>query len=165
MSDPDQHVCEVQLVHAAMVTVRKHCNAHTAYAKFRSALELLETFGLAPGAMGQTISQCEGLFTVEVTAHREFVRQQEDDYKDFLLRYQRSMGFVSPPANGNSNDADAKITKWNEANSMHADMSSVKELRSEVARLHEEHHRQVERSIIVQRQVEQLRLQLEKLSK
>ena len=47
-SDPDQHICEVQLVHAGMLTARKHCNAHTMYSKFRSALELLETFGLGP---------------------------------------------------------------------------------------------------------------------
>merc|ERR1719409_2027490 len=46
VSDPDQHVCEVQLVHEGMLTARKHCNAHAAYSKFRSALEMLEAFGL-----------------------------------------------------------------------------------------------------------------------
>ena len=46
VSDPDQHMCEVQLVHAEMCTARKHCNAHAEYTKFRSALELLDTFGV-----------------------------------------------------------------------------------------------------------------------
>ena len=75
-SDPDQHVCEVQLVHAGMLTARKHCNAHAAYAKFRSALELLETFGLAPGSPEET--QASGAVD---TQHHEFVQTLEDGYK------------------------------------------------------------------------------------
>ena len=33
-------------MHKRMLTARKQCNAHAAYSKFRSAQELLETFGL-----------------------------------------------------------------------------------------------------------------------
>merc|ERR1711959_581620 len=41
-SDPNQHVCELQLCHKDMMNVRKQMGAHHEYAEFRSALELLE---------------------------------------------------------------------------------------------------------------------------
>merc|ERR1711959_114318 len=44
-SDPNQHVCELQLCHKDMMTVRKKMGAHREYAEFRSALELLEVTG------------------------------------------------------------------------------------------------------------------------
>merc|ERR1712032_1757052 len=44
-SDPNQHVCELQLCHKDMMTVRKQMGAHHEYAEFRSALELLEVTG------------------------------------------------------------------------------------------------------------------------
>merc|ERR1711934_928325 len=44
-SDPNQHVCELQLCHKDMGTVRKQMGAHHEYAEFRSALELLEVTG------------------------------------------------------------------------------------------------------------------------
>merc|ERR1712037_820946 len=39
------HVCELQLCHKDMMTVRKQMGAHHEYAEFRSALELLEVTG------------------------------------------------------------------------------------------------------------------------
>merc|ERR1711934_307733 len=44
-SDPNQHVCELQLCHKDMMNVRKKMGAHHEYAEFRSALELLEGTG------------------------------------------------------------------------------------------------------------------------
>jgi hypothetical protein len=40
--DSDRHVCEIQLVHAKLMLVRKQMGAHASYATFRSAAELLE---------------------------------------------------------------------------------------------------------------------------
>jgi hypothetical protein len=42
VSDPAQHICEVQLVHSDMMRVRKLMGAHKGYNRFRCALELLE---------------------------------------------------------------------------------------------------------------------------
>ena len=79
VSDPDQHVCEVQLVHEGMLTARKHCNAHAAYAKFRSALELLETFGLMtlPPLTDEAkmdVSTEAKVASEELTQHHKFVQ-------------------------------------------------------------------------------------------
>jgi hypothetical protein len=45
--DPNGHICEVQLIHDKLMTVRKQMGAHHEYAEFRSALELLEATGNA----------------------------------------------------------------------------------------------------------------------
>ena len=45
LEDPQKHICEVQLVHADMMRVRKQMGAHKGYAVFRCALELLEATG------------------------------------------------------------------------------------------------------------------------
>ena len=39
--DPHQHVCEVQLVHRKMLTLRKELGGHEAYNSYRTADELL----------------------------------------------------------------------------------------------------------------------------
>merc|ERR1719201_2750885 len=85
LSDPDQHVCEVQLVHEGMLTARKHCNAHTAYSKFRSALELLETFGLmqtpphtdddAQAEVGTSANKSLSPHSSELVQQRKFVQE------------------------------------------------------------------------------------------
>jgi len=41
-SDPLKHICELQLVHSAMMTVRKELGGHLIYTKGRNACELLE---------------------------------------------------------------------------------------------------------------------------
>ena len=89
-SDPDQHICELQLVHKSMFTARKHCNAHTAYTKFRTALELLETFELTTDAGHDTEARCDG--EKDAADHRAFVHLQERDYIAFLSRYQQTVG-------------------------------------------------------------------------
>ena len=100
-SDPDQHICELQLVHAGMLRARMQCNAHSAYSKFRSALELLETFELAPGAAKETKTQWrEGTEAAKahnefVQAHNEFVQAHEDEYKNFLARYAVALGITA----------------------------------------------------------------------
>ena len=45
--DVTKHICEVQLVHADMMRVRKEMGAHKGYTTFRCALELLEATGNA----------------------------------------------------------------------------------------------------------------------
>jgi hypothetical protein len=47
-NDEGVHVCEVQLVHSQMFTMRKNMGAHKTYSVFRAALELLEMLGLNP---------------------------------------------------------------------------------------------------------------------
>jgi hypothetical protein len=46
--DDDQHICELQLVHTQLYTVRKNMGAHATYSVFRAALELLEMLGMNP---------------------------------------------------------------------------------------------------------------------
>ena len=95
-------------MHKSMFTARKHCNAHTAYAKFRAALELLETFELATDAGDKTEARCDGEKDVE--DHREFVHSQEQDYKDFLDRYQRTLGIDLSMSKANTNEEDTDLT-------------------------------------------------------
>ena len=102
VSDPGQHVCEVQLVHEGMLTARKHCNAHASYSKFRSALELLETFGLMQtpnytddAGPGFDTSSAQGLASEELAKHRVFIQELDSEYDAFLDRYQQMLGI--PP--------------------------------------------------------------------
>ena len=46
--DPNQHICELQLVHTQLFTVRKKMGAHKSYGIFRAALELCEVVGANP---------------------------------------------------------------------------------------------------------------------
>lgn len=41
--DDNKHICELQLIHQEMMTVRRECGAHDAFCIFRSAAELLES--------------------------------------------------------------------------------------------------------------------------
>ena len=45
VEDEGVHICEVQLVHGQLFTVRKNMGAHKTYSIFRAALELLEMLG------------------------------------------------------------------------------------------------------------------------
>ncbi len=42
------HVCEIQLVHVELYSVRKNMGAHGSYTEFRAALELCEKVGVDP---------------------------------------------------------------------------------------------------------------------
>jgi hypothetical protein len=44
-TDINQHICEIQLVHEQMMSVRSEMDAHRAYGVYRSAFELLEATG------------------------------------------------------------------------------------------------------------------------
>ena len=46
--DGDRHICEVQLVHSQLYTVRKNMGAHQTYSMFRAALEIMEMLGEDP---------------------------------------------------------------------------------------------------------------------
>ena len=65
-----------------MLTARKYCNAHAAYSKFRSAYEILETFGLMD----------EDPFD---DVQRDFVTEMGVSYKKFLATYEHTTG-LSP---------------------------------------------------------------------
>ena len=137
-SDPDQHICELQLVHRSMLTARKHCNAHTEYATFRTALELLETFELATHSVDVAqATRASG----DLEDHLDFVHSQEKEYQDFLCRYQRAMGIVLPKSNTNKDD---KEPAGNEP------ASTCEELYIELEQ--------------VQKRMEEIRSKLEKLS-
>ena len=43
-----QHICEIQIVHAQLYSVRKNMGAHKTYNDFRAALELCEKVGADP---------------------------------------------------------------------------------------------------------------------
>mmetsp|Transcript_64123 Transcript_64123/g.119225 ORF Transcript_64123/g.119225 Transcript_64123/m.119225 type:complete len:776 (-) Transcript_64123:71-2398(-) len=45
-SDESQHVCELQVMHVKMMTIRSDMGAHHDYAQFRGAVELLEQYGI-----------------------------------------------------------------------------------------------------------------------
>ena len=85
-------------MHKKMLTARKHCNAHAAYSKFRSALELLETFGLmSPGPNDEK-------------ATHEFVQELNREYAKFLSRYQRILR--SPNNIISKTDRSAEATRF-----------------------------------------------------
>jgi len=52
--DVNRHVCEVQLVHSQLYTIRKNMGAHATYAIFRAALELLEMLSVDPEEGGDS---------------------------------------------------------------------------------------------------------------
>ena len=72
-----------------MLTARKHCNAHAAYSKFRSALEMLEAFGLMDPAVeeGDVYDQNQ----------HSFVEELNRDYEQGLIAYRHTTG-LSPLA-------------------------------------------------------------------
>jgi len=49
-ADGRKHICEVQLVHTRLLTIRKNMGAHKSYSVFRAALELCEMVGVDPHA-------------------------------------------------------------------------------------------------------------------
>jgi hypothetical protein len=58
--DANKHICEVQLVHKQLYTVRKEMGAHKTYSIFRAALELCEKVGANPEE-GADASKLEAL--------------------------------------------------------------------------------------------------------
>jgi hypothetical protein len=58
--DEARHICELQLVHSQMYTVRKEMGAHATYSTFRAALELMEMLDLDP-EMGSDTKELEML--------------------------------------------------------------------------------------------------------
>jgi hypothetical protein len=65
--DPKQHVCEIQLVHAQLMSVREGGGAHKVYGVFRYALEMLELQGVDL----PTLDQDNSTVSVGVTKHLE----------------------------------------------------------------------------------------------
>merc|ERR1719201_1622886 len=142
-SDPDQHICELQLVHKSMFTARKHCNAHTEYAKFRTAQELLKTFEL-----GTHSSVRWG----DLEDHLDFIDSQKKEYQDFLYRYQRAMGIVSSESNANKDDKEPARNQ---------SASTCEELCIELEQIQK---RRQEDNEEYEMQLKDVRLKLEKLS-
>ena len=44
-TDPNQHICELQLAHSQMYTARKQFPGHAVYNKVRNAMEMSKLFG------------------------------------------------------------------------------------------------------------------------
>ena len=111
-------MCEVQLVHKGMLTARKQCNAHAAYSKFRSAQELLETFGL-----------------MDPEPSDEAVRDQFDsssnnerlnDYQKFLISYWQKTNLsplVQGPVSREPSLSPTSEAKANVTDHEHSDVS------------------------------------------
>jgi hypothetical protein len=59
-SDPNKHVCELQLSHQLLANVRKGMGMHKVYAKSRNAVELLEALRAPPRALNQRPSGGDG---------------------------------------------------------------------------------------------------------
>ena len=55
------HVCEIQLVHAELYSVRKNMGAHGSYTEFRAALELCEKVGVDPEEGGSDAGTLDAL--------------------------------------------------------------------------------------------------------
>ena len=155
-SDPDEHICELQLVHKSMFTARKHCNAHTEYAKFRTALELLETFGLMQTPPHTTDeAQTDGntsakeLVSEELSEQRAFVEELGSEYDAFLKRYQHMLR-ITPTDDTlsleNSSSSDERA-------SHDTVMGTVTDLEVEVRRLRNENDLQQQQINDLQQQI------------
>ena len=138
-----------------MFTARKHCNAHTSYSKFRTALELLETFELATDAGDETEARCDGEKDAE--NHREFIHSQEQDYNDFLSRYQRTVGIdlTFPKANVTKDDTELSII---------GPFRTCEGLLKEIEQIQKRRQEEEKRRLEDDKRIEQIRLQLKKLS-
>ena len=127
-----------------MFTARKHCNAHTAYSKFRTALELLETFDLATDA------------------------GDEEEYHNFLKRYQRTMGIALPLAETNTakdNTEPTRIESSSACEDLVKKLEQMQRRRQEDERRRQEDERKrQEEDKEYYRQLDQIRLQLEKIT-
>lgn len=160
-SDPGLHICEVQLVHKKMLTARKHCNAHSAYSKFRSALELLETFGLMnPGPD-------------DVEATHEFVQELDREYAEFMTRYQQKIKVVPNPTcmpiPNSAGSISIKALNYSTLGKTtqvkvipHTDMTSLSDLQEEVRQLRCENEEQCQKLKHFQTLLENLQLQIDK---
>ena len=179
MSDPDQHVCEVQLVHEGMLTARKHCNAHAAYAKFRSALELLETFGLM--TLPPLTDEEEIHVSAEAKAASEklaqnyrFVQEFKCEYISFLEEYQQKLGI--PPVvdtDGHTEKGFGGIAMEDDSASYPTSMAfapdlQVEEITSqhhEITTLHQQNTSQQREITALHHKIERIRMQLEQFMK
>ena len=158
LSDPDQHVCEVQLVHEGMLTARKHCNAHTAYSKFRSALELLETFGLMQtpthtDEAGMDVdTSAKELVGEELVQQRKFVQELDREYDTFLGRYQQMLGIL-PVVDTDDISTPEDCSTSHDSGSPDTATGSATELKAEVRRLQHENASQQKQITVQQRQI------------
>ena len=170
VSDPDQHVCEVQLVHEGMLTARKHCNAHAAYAKFRSALELLETFGLMtlPPVTDETevdVSTEAKVASEELTQHHKFVQELECEYITFVKGYQQKLGILPlVDTDGHTEKSVDVMTLEDDDSASHATTTaSATELK--VVEMQQQNASQQREITSLHHEIEQIRLQLEQFMK
>ena len=158
-----------------MFTARKHCNAHTGYAKFRTALELLETFGLMQTPTHTTDeAQTDGntsakeLVSEELSEQRAFVEELGSGYDAFLYRYQQMLRI--PPTDpalslenyGSSEEGDCHDTVTGTATDLEVE---VRRLRNEnlsqqkqITALQNQKGSQQQQITDQQRQIEQILL-------
>ena len=87
----------MQLVHEDMLTARKYCNAHAAYSKFRSAYEILETFGLMDPDPFDDLQ-------------RDFVTEMGASYNKFLATYEHTTGLSPLPSKAEESKAENSST-------------------------------------------------------
>ena len=136
---PNPHL----FLHEGMLTARKHCNAHTAYAKFRSALELLETFGLMtpPPPTDEAemdVSSGAKVVSEELTQHHKFVQELESGYITFLEGYQQVLG-IAPVVNTDKHTKSIDDMTLEDDSVSHATTTaSAIDLEVEVGRLQRE---------------------------
>ena len=169
-----------------MLTARTHCNAHTEYAKFRSALELLETFELSTQSVdvAQATRASGGLkrgarkSLGDLEDHLDFVHSQKKEYQDFLYRYQRAMGIVLPKSNTNTDDKEPSRNQSSSPASstceeLCIELEQIQKRRREdeekrrqedEKRRQEEDKRRQEQGKKYEMQLEEIRLKLEMLS-
>ena len=87
--DETRHICELQLVHSQMYTVRKEMGAHKTHSTFRAALELLEMLDLDPeiGSDAETLEILEALVWKDVAGNRKgSVAKMESKVQSEALR-------------------------------------------------------------------------------
>jgi len=100
--DPAEHVCELQVMHSKMMTIRADMGAHHDYAVFRGAVEVLEYFGVdweaedgdddeepshkQMAAMKQAMHEGDNELREELQAVREEVKKRDDKIAELEKR-------------------------------------------------------------------------------
>jgi hypothetical protein len=121
--DEAMHICELQLVHSQMYTVRKEMGAHTTYSTFRAALELMEMQYLDPemGSDAEVLEMLDALVWRGAADNRResLVRVDWKVQSDTLRREVRDLQDHAKVQDAKIASQDAKITSQDATIAMH----------------------------------------------
>ena len=72
VDDANEHVCEIQIVHAKMLVARENLGGHGPYAQLRAATEILEVLGSQTPQEMLSLRECSAL-SMRGGSHKEVV--------------------------------------------------------------------------------------------